>query len=56
MVLAILGVILSITSNAHALSFFKDNAVWIGFLLIAFGVVGTILAARRRPSAGPPKS
>lgn len=48
-VLAILGLILSVTSNSQALAFFKANGVWIGFILILIGVIGTIIAARRGP-------
>lgn len=57
MVLGLLGLVLSFTSNQRAFDFLKANGAWIGVLLVLIGVVLTVVTTRRpRPKAPAQKS
>jgi uncharacterized membrane protein YfcA len=47
MLLALLGLVLSFTSNQRALDFLKLNGAWIGVVLVIVAVVSIIIVVRR---------
>lgn len=55
MVLGLLGIVLSFTSNQRAFEFLKANGPWIGVLLVLIGVLSTIVTIRRPRSSAPPQ-
>jgi deoxycytidine triphosphate deaminase len=56
LLLGLLGLIVSFTSNQRALEFLKANGGWIGVVLVLIGVVSIIVTTRKpRPGAPAPK-
>jgi len=53
MIVGLLGLTLTITSNAKAFDFMKTNGAWVGLILLLIGIIVTIIAARRRPAVVP---
>jgi hypothetical protein len=48
MLIAALGLVLSVTSSPRALQFLKVNGPWVGLVLILAGVVALLIIARRQ--------
>jgi deoxycytidine triphosphate deaminase len=53
MLVVVLGLIISITSNASAVNFLKANGPWIGIVMILVGLVVAIVTARVRRQIKP---
>lgn len=53
MLVVVLGLIISITSNAAALNFLKANGPWIGIVMILVGLVVATVTARARRKIKP---
>lgn len=47
LLLGLLGLVVSFTSNLRALDFLKANGPWIGVLLVLVGVISTMVTVRR---------
>lgn len=51
---ALVGLIISLTSSQRALDFLKSNGVWVGLVLIIIGVVASVAALQRSKSKTTP--
>ena len=48
LIVALLGIILTILSNKSATDFFVNNGTWIGFILVFISIIVLILSTRRK--------
>lgn len=55
LLLGMLGLIVSFTSNPRALDFLKANGPWVGVVLILVGVISTMVTIRRQRPKEPPQ-